>query len=79
MVNTRMHSSRMCAVCCSGRLMGMGLPGGGLPGQIHACENITFLQLLLRTVIMHSSIDNDESVTDTPDKEIKFHVVMILG
>ena len=84
---TRMHSSRMRAVCCSGHLGGADVclwswgdvclwsggvhpPGRHPPGQtsprpvhaaIHippadripdACENITFLQRLLRTVNM---------------------------
>ena len=73
---TRMHSSRMRTVRCSGRLLGQGgvcpgrvsawggclLGGGCLPDGCtppfplwtkfltHACENITFLQLRLRTV-----------------------------
>ena len=67
---TRMHSSRMCTVRCSGRLIGGCLclprgwgclPGGRgcLPGGVYTssprgqtdtCENITFPQLLLRTV-----------------------------
>ena len=61
---TRMHSSRMRTVGCSGHLLGGGgmsawgcLPGG-LPrgwtpppcGQTDTCENITFPQLLLRMV-----------------------------
>ena len=59
-----MHSSRMRTVRCSSRLLGGGcLPGEGvcLPnrgwgwesaprGQTDTCENITFPQLLLRTV-----------------------------
>ena len=58
-INTRMHSSRMRTFSCSGRLLGgVGylhtgecLPGGvHPPGHIDTCENITFPQLLLRTV-----------------------------
>ena len=66
---TRIDSSRMHTVCCSGRLRGGGVclgcvSAGGvylgvcvhLPSTwteflTHACENITFLQLHLRTVI----------------------------
>ena len=52
-----MHSSRIRTVRCSG-LFGGCLPGGCLPrglytsanGQTDTCENITFPQLLLRTV-----------------------------
>ena len=54
-----MHSSRMRTVRCSGHLLGDVRPGsllrgvGGAPTEFltHACENITFRQLLLRTVI----------------------------
>ena len=49
-----MHSSRMRSVRCSSHPGGGGcLPGGCTPpcGQTDICENITFLQLLLRTVI----------------------------
>ena len=76
---TRMHSSRMRTVHCSGRLMGVCLPeevclpwGSGRRGVSAqegvsaqgvytplwtafftcACENITFLKLRLRTVII---------------------------
>ena len=39
----------MCTVCCSGRL---GADGGVWTEFLtHGCENITFPQLLLRTVI----------------------------
>ena len=46
-----MHSSGMRTVRCSGRL-GRCLPTGGVHprGQTDVCENITFPQLLLRTV-----------------------------
>ena len=44
-----MHSSRMRTVRCIGRL---GADGGVWTEFLtHACENITFPQLLLRTVI----------------------------
>ena len=57
-----MHSSRMRTVDCSGRRGGAAAGvsaqmGGVCPGRppwteflTHACENITFPQLLLRTV-----------------------------
>ena len=59
---TRMHSSRMCTCRCSSRLLGRGegvCPGGCLTDTppswteflTYACENITFPQLRLRTVI----------------------------
>ena len=54
---TRMHSSRMRTVCCSGRLgVCVCVQGVSVYTPLwteflkHACENITFLQLLLRTV-----------------------------
>ena len=56
-----MHPSRMRTVCCSSRLRGGVCLGGVFPGgvsqhalrQTHACENITFPQLRLRTVTTH--------------------------
>ena len=51
-LNTKMHSSSMRAVSCSGRFGGV-CPGGVHPPvdrMIDACENITFSQLLLQTV-----------------------------
>ena len=41
---TRMHSSKMRAICCSGHLSGVGgggLPGGGLPRGVCAQEVYT--------------------------------------
>ena len=67
---TRMHSSRMRTVRCSSRLLrdggggqsqegGVCLPGGctPLPTPVdrHTCENITFPQLLLRTVKIYQT------------------------
>ena len=59
-----MHYSRMRTIHCSGRLGGCLLRGGCLPGGClpgvsaqwsefltHTCENITFPQLLVRTVM----------------------------
>ena len=70
---TRMHSSRLRTVRCSGRLWGgvsarEGCLGGCLPRGVvlytyppvdrmtDACENITFPQLLLRTVIKYLTL-----------------------
>ena len=58
-VITRMHSSRMRTVRCSGRLIGGGMSVGGVytsPSPwteflTHTCENITFPELRLRMVI----------------------------
>ena len=56
---TTMHYSKMCTVRCSGRLPGGGVvcPGGVSPvggdRQPDTCENITFPQLLLRTINIH--------------------------
>ena len=64
---TRMHASRMRTVRCSGRLGGGSAWGGVCPVDpldpeadtplsteflTHACENITFPQLLFRMVII---------------------------
>ena len=52
---TRMHSSRMRSVRCSGRLS-CHTPPPCMPPPVDritdACENITFMRLLLRTVNM---------------------------
>ena len=58
----RLHSIRMHTVRCSGHLGGDVCPGGCLPGGVYtsppvdrmtdACENISFPQLLLWTVMI---------------------------
>ena len=62
-LHPRMHSSRMRTVPCIGRLEGGCLPRGCTPpcGQIDACENITFPQLLLRTVKMCTPSGNSNT------------------
>ena len=53
---TRMHSSRMCTVRCSGRLRGGRVSAGDVSARgvynplVNRCKNITFPQLRLRTV-----------------------------
>ena len=56
-----MHSSRMRTVRCSGRLGGD--KGVWTEFLTHACENITFPQLLLRTVKMNTQNDAKGSTT----------------
>ena len=64
----------MRTVRCSGRLIGRVVcPGGGLPrgvhlppcGQTDTCENITFPQLLLRTVMKARNTPLQSSSTES--------------
>ena len=66
---------------CSGRRLGervVGLPRGGLPrgctpppcGQTDTCKNITFLQLLLRTVIREYQVGNKPNIANFVCKKL---------